>query len=516
MLRRLLLAGAILAALAGVYFSGINTADTAASPPSIRGRNGTVLFLTTTANGLSNVHLAASYALLTNYPSLEVHYGSFARLAPQVARISASARAKNPAAGSIQWHELRGLDYVDAALRSWNSSDGLVSPPGQAGLDAMLNILEYGVAPWHPEEHWELYREVAKLIEEVDPAVIALDVFMRPAMDYRFNVDRRFVIMNPNALSDIFSFDQPYAAAFWKYPSLGSDLPFPIPWSKIITAIWERLRFVLWVVSNPRLLEVRAYLRDKGVQNPLDFVSGPNEEQPWLLMSFPEANAPLTRIPPGAVICGPMVLDLAPAEQQDPELAAWLKRAPTVLVNLGSAVMYTEQRASAMAASFAEVLEKTDVQILWKFRKSGELDDGFLKPIDKYVESGRVRLENWLNVDPPSLLQTGDVVLSVHHGGANCFYETISAGIPHVILPLWLDLYNFATTAEYLGVGIWPGKDTAPEWHADTLAKGFLAALVGDESVSMRQKAKALGAVAATYGGRDRAAAEVARLAVQQ
>lgn len=95
-------------------------------------------------------------------------------------------------------------------------------------------------------------------------------------------------------------------------------------------------------------------------------------------------------------------------------------------------------------------------------------------------------------------------------------HDASRAGIPHVILPLWLDLYNFATTAEYLGVGIWPGKDTAPVWHAHTLAQGFLAALIGDESVAMRQKAKALGAVAATYGGRDWAAAEVARLAVQQ
>jgi UDP:flavonoid glycosyltransferase YjiC (YdhE family) len=87
--------------------------------------------------------------------------------------------------------------------------------------------------------------------------------------------------------------------------------------------------------------------------------------------------------------------------------------------------------------------------------------------------------------------------------------------VPHVILPLWIDLYNFATTSEYLGIGVWPGKETAPEWEAESLAEGFMQALTGETAASMREKAKALAKVAESYGGRDTAAAEVAKLAAQ-
>jgi UDP:flavonoid glycosyltransferase YjiC (YdhE family) len=80
-------------------------------------------------------------------------------------------------------------------------------------------------------------------------------------------------------------------------------------------------------------------------------------------------------------------------------------------------------------------------------------------------------------------------------------------------LPLWVDLYNFSRMAEYLGVGIWLGKDTAPDWDPLTLSKGLLQALDNETGLAMRGKAEALGEVARRYGGRDAAAAELARLA---
>ena len=88
-----------------------------------------------------------------------------------------------------------------------------------------------------------------------------------------------------------------------------------------------------------------------------------------------------------------------------------------------------------------------------------------------------------------------------------------SAGVPQVILPLWVDLYNFAQMVEYLGVGIWPGKDTAPDWDPETLGEGFLQSLQGNTSVSIRNKAEEIGQIARAYRGRETSAAEVAKLA---
>ena len=88
-------------------------------------------------------------------------------------------------------------------------------------------------------------------------------------------------------------------------------------------------------------------------------------------------------------------------------------------------------------------------------------------------------------------------------------------GVPQVILPLWVDLYNFAQTAEYLGVGIWPGKETAPRWHAEMLSDGFMRALTGKSSFAMREKASQLREAARQYGGQLAAAEKIASMAAK-
>ena len=151
------------------------------------------------------------------------------------------------------------------------------------------------------------------------------------------------------------------------------------------------------------------------------------DDLPYLSATVLEAGLPVTKIPENVTACGPVVLDVAPAEQQDPELVAWLSRAPTVLINLGSSVKYTEAMARAMTEALVPVFESTDAQVLWKFRKTGhyESENRFREPVEKYIQSGRLRLEEWLHVDPVSLMNTGLITVSVHHGGANCYYETV-------------------------------------------------------------------------------------------
>jgi hypothetical protein len=79
-----------------------------------------------------------------------------------------------------------------------------------------------------------------------------------------------------------------------------------------------------------------------------------------------------------------------------------------------------------MSIAIAEVLSKFDFQILWKFNKMGEYPDDGLLPLKPYLDSDRMRMPNWLIADPSSLLETGDIVASVHHGGSNCYHEAIA------------------------------------------------------------------------------------------
>lgn len=67
-----------------------------------------------------------------------------------------------------------------------------------------------------------------------------------------------------------------------------------------------------------------------------------------------------------------------------------------------------------------------------------------------------------------------------------------SAGIPQVVLPVWIDTYDFSTRVEYLGIGVWGSKTAAPRVKASELGRALVRVIDSDESDAMRYKAKTL------------------------
>lgn len=87
-------------------------------------------------------------------------------------------------------------------------------------------------------------------------------------------------------------------------------------------------------------------------------------------------------------------------------------------------------------------------------------------------------------------------------------------GVPQVILPQWIDLYDYAQLVEYLGIGIWGCREMSPNWTSSCLAAAFLRVLSErPEDRIMQQNARSFGEQAQTRRGRDIAAEEVANLA---
>lgn len=78
-----------------------------------------------------------------------------------------------------------------------------------------------------------------------------------------------------------------------------------------------------------------------------------------------------------------------------------------------------------MGEALATLLDKTNVQVLWKFNKHGDYSDDTFAQLKPHLDSGRLKMEKWLTVDPTSLLSSGYIAASVHHGGANCYNEAI-------------------------------------------------------------------------------------------
>ena len=185
------------------------------------------------------------------------------------------------------------------------------------------------------------------------------------------------------------------------------------------------LNMVYNVLTAPGAEDARQYLRSNGIQDPLNFLIQHRTNAPWITQAMREAAMPLEYIQPNISTVGPIILSLASAEVQDPELVRWLEGAPTVLVNLGSVFQYSEERARFMASAIKDVLEKTNIQVLWKMAKAGDCGDGFREELQGYVAEGRLRIEDWLTVDPAALVHNQHIVASVHHGGSNSYHEAL-------------------------------------------------------------------------------------------
>jgi hypothetical protein len=206
---------------------------------------------------------------------------------------------------------------------------------------------------------------------------------------------------------------------------ISSGYRYPVPWYLIPANIYMNVRFIYSVLNTPILTEKKAWLKEHGIAKPLDVFTVYHKDYLWLSQSSPDCDFPLSVIPYNVIPCGPIFLSSAPAAKQDAELAAWLENAPTVLINLGSSVNYDELSAMEMAKAIKTLLRRTAVQVLWKFNKRVDFPGDFLADLTDEIQSRRLRLESWIKPDPAALLETGNIVLSVHHGGANCYHEAV-------------------------------------------------------------------------------------------
>lgn len=208
---------------------------------------------------------------------------------------------------------------------------------------------------------------------------------------------------------------------------MGSGHPFPLPWSLVPSNIYQAIRFIIGVLHSPDIKAKQDYLKEHGLKKPIDFFHIHRPDVPWITQTMPGASIPVDVTPQNVSAVGPIVISVAPIQEQDPELSAWLEQRPTVFINLGSSVRYNEFRAAVMVAAIKQVLDQDSrVQVLWKMTKWGAYSDDFTLPVQEHIASGRLRLSGWLNADPPSILESGHVVAAVHHGGANCYHEAVA------------------------------------------------------------------------------------------
>lgn len=312
---------------------------------------------------------------------------------------------------------------------------------------------------------------------------------------------------------------------------IASGYPFPVPWYLIPANILINLKLGYEFVSDERTRQNGKLLRENGIADPSTPLNTYIKDQTFISIGALDTEYPLTVVPDNVVPCGPIYLSSAPVSEQDPELARWLKQAPTILIMLGSHGRYSESKARAMLQALRKVFDTTPCQVLWKFRKESNYTDDFLEIASDEVASGRLRLEEWFIPDPASMLATGDVVLSVNHGGSNCYHEALAYaffaisfllailtrsrhGVPQIALPMWADCFDFAMRAEYRKIGVFGNAKAAPEIDGDELAIAFSRVLGdGEEAKTIKESVARLAEKHRKVPGRSCAAKEIARLA---
>ena len=483
-----------------------------------------VLFMTNSELGQATVHLATAHDLLLR-PDYDVHFASFLPLKSAVESVNEKAAVtSNGAASKATFHAIAGKSMLENAARDTEFIE--MHKPGFFGaMYAYANVFPKAFGAWDGPDYVNIYKSCVDIVHQVQPDLVAVDPAFTQGSDACRATKTKYVVLSPNTFKDHVLGDQPNLNFFWKYPMTATGWRFPLPWYLILANIICTIRLLLNPLVSTTMRKYLSYRKQCNVPGECQlFYEGFPEDLPVLLPAGANVSDYPFYVPKNYVSCGPIVQPAEPLAQSDPELNAWMAHNPTVVINLGSHVLFDEALAIEYVTALRVLLETHPAtQILWKMKsKKGAAirthlanHNGPFALIAQEMKDDRIRITDWLNAEPIAILQSGKVAAMVHHGGANSYFEAVAAGVPQVVLPVWIDTFDFADRVEWLGVGLWGSRKSAPKATADELAAALTGVVGGPESEGMRQRAKALAAKVGGTNGRALAAAKIHELVTE-
>ncbi|RDW90469.1 glycosyltransferase family 1 protein [Aspergillus mulundensis] len=479
-----------------------------------------ILFVTNQELGQATVALAVAHEFLIRQ-SHDVHIASFPGLEPTVSHLNVQVQATllQSSSTSATFHALPGRSMAEAVMFGTGSNPSSRSSSGSPS-SSWFNSHDIGLfgarkaypmlcglmVPWTGDEYIAAYNRCIEIIKEVQPSIVVIEPLLAQAIDACRMLQCKYVILSPNTAKD--HVVQPYLANLWKFPSLCSGYSFPVPWKYVLPNAYLAISGGLTFFNSPVFKAIDERRHAEGITGPYPvMMSSEKSPTPILMASHPAIDFPCF-IPDGITSCGPILRPCAPISEACPDLAKWLKYGPTILINLGSLVCYDRIQARKFADGLRMILDaRPDVQVLWKLKPDRKVEPAdwipeALMDIFDEVSVGRVRIEEWLPVEPICILQSGRVCCMVHHGGANSYNEAARAGVPQIVLPVWFDTYDFAARVEYLGIGVWGSKTSAPAVNVPELGKAFLTVLHSEDCTTIRDNAKAIASKLGSSEGR--------------
>ncbi|KAH8886030.1 UDP-Glycosyltransferase/glycogen phosphorylase [Thozetella sp. PMI_491] len=499
-----------------------------------------ILFLCNSDYGQANIYLATIYALLEADASVEVHVGAFGPMEGMVDETNRMIADVLTSRAKIVFHRIEGDSQFAAMTRpesgimqSWE-----LPLPSMASTMQFLRIFPNGSVPWTPEEFAAIYEQIKNIIKEVQADFTVVDCLFAPGLTLAFQLKLRWTILSPNTIKDFAAIHQPYLAGLWKYPVLGSGFAFPIPPHQVPMNICLNLILAFAVLASDRVQVTTKYLRDRTGDPDLNLITmaevgivTPPPPGVRLMVAMSEdLDYPFAKIPDFLVPLGPIVRPFDRLVERDKELAGWLSRGPTLYVNLGTQMALTSSEALEMALALKDVLDGADklgyggerkLQIIWKLKRkptnqqSVDVSEDPEWPGDweavrdvfiDEMETDRMRITGWIKVNPNSILQSGHVICSLHHGGANSWAEATCAGVPQVIVSAWIDCHDFGNRIQLARAGIWANKKSMPRWSRLELGDALKAVILGPDAEEFHETARRISRIHPANAGRDKAA----------
>ncbi|PNP52388.1 hypothetical protein THARTR1_06992 [Trichoderma harzianum] len=460
--------------------------------PFIRRR---ILLLTNVECGELDLFLATGQALLAADPGLDLHLATFLG-------VEEEALPRR-----ITYHQINGISMYKALEEhaARNPENGSISEPldGPPELLKTKNALRSWASqlmPYTGSQMVDVFTSTVDIIKNVKPDLVVVDSLMSAGLTACFHLEVKF-------------------AGLWKYPAMFSHFEYPVSWSKVLLNIHFSCYAVKAIKNDPQRKEVQSYLTAHTIlRGPLDLIKNRPEGVKILVSSLPELDFPLV-VPKHIIPCGPILRRCPPLKETDAKLAEWLAQGRTIYINMGSIVKVPVDQAieiakalKMMMVAFSRQAEKGRLQVLWKLKKRGrysvyERTCSIAKILRSEFAHDRIRIVDWIQPEPVSILRTGNVICSVHQGGANSFNEAIVTGVPQLVLPVWGVHYEYAQRVERLGVGRVGNRATQPRWSADELYRELLHVLVGNDAVLIKQQAVAMKKICKQHGnGADYAA----------
>jgi len=294
------------------------------------------------------------------------------------------------------------------------------------------------------------YRKLETALDEVQPALLVIDIMCRYAVELAITRKIPYVLCDPYLPSMWLSAPVPFGKSY-------TPGDFPVPHTGFSNRMSPPQRVANWLFRLRTLLMFltprmsRMLSQDKRTRQELGIV--PEARKPMamidhaalvLCLSIPELDYPFP-IPGNVATVGPLIPPL-PESAQPNEISSWLdSRSSVVYIGLGTVTRLTRAQIHAMV----EVARRLDGahHVLWKL--SAEQQQ--LLPPSSLPKN--LRIVTWL----PSQLDVlahPNVKVFLTHGGSNGFHEGVYFGKPLVLRPLWADCYDEAVRAEDHGFGI--------------------------------------------------------------